>query len=266
MRLISWNVNSIRARLPRVRELLTQHAPDVVCVQETKVATDTFPHEELAALGYRAIEHSEGRWNGVALLVPAAAEVADVQLGLPGEPDPAEARWIEATVDGVRTVSVYVPNGREPDHPMFAAKLTFLDAARERLARLIAAGPTVLAGDVNVALEDRDVWDIAAFVDATHVTPPERQRLAALLDLGLTDAYRQVAPDGDGFTWWDYRMGAFRRGMGMRIDYALASHHLEVAACEVDTSFRRVNDAGDKPSDHAPLLVELTPPAPAPPA
>ena len=257
MRLISWNVNSLRARLPRVLELLEQHAPDVVCVQETKVTAETFPHDALAAVGYRAVEHSEGRWNGVALLVPEAAEVTGVSTGLPGEPDPAEARWIEATVDGVRTISVYVPNGREPDHPMFAAKLTFLDAARQHLRGLVDAGPTVLAGDVNVALEDRDVWDVAAFVDATHVTAPERERLTALLDLGLTDAFRRIAPDGEGFTWWDYRMGAFRRGMGMRIDYALASRHLEVVACEVDTTFRRANDAGDKPSDHAPLVVDL---------
>ncbi len=257
MRLISWNVNSLRARLPRVLELLEQHAPDVVCVQETKVTAETFPHDALAAVGYRAVEHSEGRWNGVALLVPEAAEVTGVSTGLPGEPDPAEARWIEATVDGVRTISVYVPNGREPDHPMFAAKLTFLDAARQHLRGLVDAGPTVLAGDVNVALEDRDVWDVAAFVDATHVTAPERERLSALLELGLTDAFRRISPDGEGFTWWDYRMGAFRRGMGMRIDYALASRHLEVVACEVDTTFRRANDAGDKPSDHAPLVVDL---------
>jgi exodeoxyribonuclease III len=117
MRLISWNVNSIRARLPRVIELLERHAPDVVCVQETKVAAATFPHDALAAVGYRAVEHSEGRWNGVALLVPEATEVTDVAAGLPGEPDPAEARWVEATVGGVRTISVYVPNGREPPFP-----------------------------------------------------------------------------------------------------------------------------------------------------
>lgn len=257
MRLISWNVNSIRARLPRVLELLTAHAPEVVCVQETKVATDAFPHDALAEVGYHAVEHSGGRWNGVALIVPDDLEVEDVHAGLPGEPDPAEARWLEGTIDGVRVVSVYVPNGREPDHPMFAAKLRFLDAARARLAELAADGPTVLAGDLNVALEDRDVWDIAAFDGATHVTPDERGRLLDLLDVGLTDAFRAVRPDDQGFTWWDYRMGSFRRGWGMRIDYALTSRHLVVVAADIDTTFRRNNDAGDKPSDHAPLIVEL---------
>ena len=258
MRLISWNVNSIRARLPRVLELLEEHSPDVVCIQETKVAAEAFPHDALAAAGYRAVEHSEGRWNGVALLFPDHLEVDDVRAGLPGEPDPAEARWLEGTIAGVRVVSAYVPNGREPDHPMFVAKLGFLDAARVRLAELAADGPTVLAGDLNVALEDRDVWDIAAFDGATHVTPDERGALLDLLDVGLTDAFRAVRPDDQGFTWWDYRMGAFRRGWGMRIDYALTSRHLVVGAVAVDTTFRRNNDQGDKPSDHAPLVVELS--------
>ncbi len=257
MRLISWNVNSIRARLPRVLELLDHHRPDVVCVQETKVAAEAFPHEAIGEVGYRAIEHSEGRWNGVALLVPSDVEVAEPLGGLPGEPDPAEARWIEASIAGVRVISVYVPNGREPSHPMFAVKLRFLEAARERLHELARSGPTVLAGDLNVALEDRDVWDIAAFVDATHVTPEERAGLSALLEGGFQDAFREVAPDDEGFTWWDYRMGAFRRGMGMRIDYALASRELQVRSAHVDTVFRRNNDQGDKPSDHAPLVVEL---------
>ncbi len=257
MRLITWNVNSIRARLPRVLELLAAHGPDVVCIQETKVAAEAFPHAALAEAGYHAVEHSEGRWNGVALLVPDGVEVEAPQAGLPGEPDPAEARWLEAIVDGVRVISVYVPNGREPSHPMYEVKLDFLDAARERLAEVKGQGPVVLAGDLNVALEDRDVWDIAAFIDATHVTPPERERLQALLDLGLQDAYRVVLPVEQGFTWWDYRMGAFARGMGMRIDYALASPELAVKEVEVDTVFRRQNEAGDKPSDHAPLVVDL---------
>jgi exodeoxyribonuclease III len=257
VRLISWNVNSIRARLPRVLELLVAHTPDVVCVQETKVAPEVFPHDALASVGYRAVDHSGGRWNGVALLVLSDREVSDVQSGLPGEPVPDDARWIEGTVDGVRVVSVYVPNGRAPDDATFPAKLTFLEAARKRAAALVAAGPTVIAGDMNVAPEDRDVWDPAAFVGASHVTPDERQRLAAIIELGLVDAYRRVAPDEVGFTWWDYRMGSFRRGWGMRIDLALVSGHLDVTGCEVDTRFRRVNEAGDKPSDHAPLVVEL---------
>jgi exodeoxyribonuclease-3 len=257
MRLISWNLNSIRARLPRLLELLHEHAPDVVCVQETKIASDAFPHAELAAAGYRAESHCEGRWNGVAILTREDLEVTDALCGLPGEPVETEARWVEATVDGVRVASVYVPNGRAPDHPMFAVKLDFLEAMRDRVGELVAAGPVVVAGDVNVAPEDHDVWNVAQVAGGTHVTPDERQRLAAVVDQGVVDAYRAVHPDEIAFTWWDYRMGAFRRNLGMRIDLVLASRDLEVVDASVDTAFRRENRAGDRPSDHAPLLVTL---------
>ena len=255
MRLITWNVNSIRARLPRVRELLDVHRPDVVCVQETKVADDTFPHDALAEHGYRAVAVSEGRWNGVALLVPVDAGVTEVVTGLPGAPDPGEARWVEAVVEGVRVASVYVPNGRDRDHPMFAAKLRFLEAMHDHLDGVTA--PVVVAGDMNIAPQDRDVWDVAQAGLTTHITEEERERLAALLALGFVDAFRAVEPEGEGFTWWDYRMGAFRRGWGMRIDLAMVGGGLTVTGCTVDTTFRRVNAAGDKPSDHAPLVVEL---------
>ena len=258
MRLVTWNVNSIRARLPRVLELLDDHRPDVVCVQETKVAAADFPHDALAVVGYQAVDCCEGRWNGVALLVRQDAEVTDVVTTLPGAPDVAEARWIEASVDGLRIASVYVPNGREPTHPMFAAKLTFLEAMRAHAEDLVTDGPVVVAGDFNVAHEDRDVWDPAVFAGSTHVTPAERDRLDAILEVGLIDAYRRLHPDEDGYTFFDYRMGAFRRNMGMRIDLALVSHHLEVESATVDTSYRRVNQAGDKPSDHAPLVLDIT--------
>ena len=274
MRLITWNVNSLKARLPRVLELLAAHRPDVLCLQETKSTGEAFPHEALAAVGYRAHDHSTGRWNGVALLTPVDVEVEGVERGLPGEPDPSEGRWIEASVpwpaspadrdaDGaagpasVRVVSTYVPNGREPGHAMFTAKLAFFARMAERAQALAAQGPTVITGDLNVAPEDRDVWDPGAFVGATHVTSEERAGLEAVVAAGYVDAFRAVAPDEVGFTWWDYRMGAFRRGMGMRIDLALVGRELTVAGCEVDTTFRRVNAAGDKPSDHAPLVVEL---------
>jgi exodeoxyribonuclease III len=257
MRLVTWNVNSIRARLPRVLELLDEHAPDVVCVQETKVASEDFPHETLAAVGYRADAHCAGRWNGVALLVRDGIEATNPLCGLPGEPDATEARWVEATVDGIRVASVYVPNGREPGHPMFEVKLDFLEAMADHVGTLVAAGPTVVAGDLNVAPEDRDVWDPEVFRGATHVTPDERMRLAAVLEQGVADAYRVVAPDEVGFTWWDYRLQSFRKQRGMRIDLALVSRDLEVVACEVDTSFRIANRAGDKPSDHAPLVVTV---------
>jgi exodeoxyribonuclease III len=260
MRLVTWNVNSLRARLPRVLELLADHRPDVVCLQETKVDAASFPHAELASAGYLAVERSEGRWNGVALLVPEGREVTDVARDLAGEPSPAEARWIEATVDGVRVASAYVPNGRELDHPMFVEKLAFLDAMAARVATLAAAGPVVVAGDFNVAPEDRDVWDPAQFVGATHVTPQERAGLAGVLAAGVRDAFRAVDPEAgaEGFTWWDYRGGAFHRRHGLRIDLVLASADLDVAACVVDTVYRRNNAAGDKPSDHAPVVAGLT--------
>lgn len=244
--------------MPRLLELLEQHQPDVVCLQETKVSDEQFPHDALAEVGYRAAVCCEGRWNGVALLVPLDVEVADVETKLPGAPNGAEARWVEATINGVRVASVYVPNGREPSHPMFQEKLLFLEAMADHAELLVQNGPTVIAGDLNVTLEDRDVWDPTVFDGATHVTPDERVRLETLLSVGLSDAFRAVEPDAEGFTWWDYRMGSFARGMGMRIDFALTSEHLNVESCVVDTTFRRQNAAGDKPSDHAPLVVALS--------
>jgi exodeoxyribonuclease III len=257
VRVVSWNLNSLKARLPRLLELLEVHAPDVLLVQETKCAAAGWPLEELAVAGYQVVEHSEGRWNGVALLVPETDEVVDVVRGLPGEPNDGEARWIEGTVRGVRFVSVYVVNGREVGHEMFQQKLDFLDAAEARLAELVGDGPVVVAGDWNVAPADRDVWDPALFVGSTHVTPDERVRFEALLELGLEDAWRAVHGDEVGFTYWDYRAGAFRRNMGMRIDAALVSRDLTIRDVAVDTVFRRNNAAGDKPSDHAPLVLTV---------
>lgn len=257
MRVVSWNLNSLKARLPRVLELLEVHAPDVLLVQETKCASDALPREALALAGYEVVDHCEGRWNGVALLVPQGEEVTDVVAGLRGEPNEAEARWIEATFRGIRFVSVYVVNGRTVDDPMFEQKLDFLDAAHDRLRDLVAAGPVVVAGDWNVAPHDRDVWDPKVFVGSTHVTPDERVRFEALLDLGLQDAWPTVHGDEPGFTYWDYRAGALRRNMGMRIDAALVSQDLTIRSVAVDGVFRRNNQAGDKPSDHAPLVLEL---------
>jgi exodeoxyribonuclease III len=258
MRLVTWNVNSLKARLVRLPELLIAHAPDVVCLQETKLAAAAFPHATVAELGYHAVEASEGRWNGVALLVRATLEVSGVVRELAGSPVPEEARWIEAEVDGVRIASVYVPNGREVASEWYPRKLEFLAAMRERLAALVAAGPTVVAGDFNVAPEDVDVWDLAALpAGSAHVTEPERAAVRALEALGLRDAQRVVQPEGAAFTWWDYRGGAFHRGHGLRIDLALVSHHLTVQRVEVDRLLRRNNAAGDKPSDHAPVVVDV---------
>lgn len=261
MRLVTWNVNSIRARLPRLLELLEAHAPDVACLQELKCADEGLPRLELEAAGYSVVAaHCGGRWAGVAILARHGAEVSDVRFGLGGEARPDEARWVEASVDGpdiggLRVASTYVPNGQAVGTPQFIDKLAFLDAMAARQES--PDPPEVIAGDLNVARADTDVWDPSAFAsaDATHVTREERDRLERLLSTGLVDAYRRVDPDGRHFTWWDYRAGAFHRGMGMRIDYLLMAERVasRLRSCGIDRDFRK----GPKPSDHAPLLADL---------
>ena len=252
MKLASWNVNSLKMRMPRVLELLELHQPDLFLMQETKCEPDAFPLLELEAAGYRAAHHSAGRWAGVALL--ARGELAEVCAGLAGEPSRDEARWLEASVDGLCAVSVYVPNGRSPDSPFYEDKLRFLEAMAERIAEL-SGEPLVVAGDFNVCPTDLDVYAPAAFVGATHVTPPERERFRALLEAGTVDAFRQLHPDEPGFTWWDIRQGHFHRKMGLRIDAFLLSPPVaeRLVECSIDRNFRK----GPKPSDHAPLLCEL---------
>jgi exodeoxyribonuclease-3 len=255
----TWNVNSLRARLPRVLEFVGLHRPDVVCLQETKTSPDTFPVQELQAAGYASVHNSGGQWAGVALLArDDALTLTDPVLALPGEPVPAEARWCEATIEGIRFASTYVPNGRTLDSPEFPRKLVFLDAIAARARRAVADGepPLVIAGDMNIAPADADVYDTAVFVGSTHVTAPERGRLQTILEQGrLVDAYRQLHPGDQQFTWWDYRAGNFHKGLGLRIDLALVADALagRLIACGIDRNFRK----GTKPSDHAPLLVEL---------
>ena len=258
MRIVTWNVNSLKVRLPRVLELLELHRPDVVCLQETKSAPDAFPVGELAAAGYGAVHASGGRWAGVALLARAGLELVEPSLGLPGDPVPEEARWCEATIGGIRYISVYAPNGRALDSPEFPRKLAFLDAAIARVRELApaqSAARLVVAGDFNIAPADIDVYDPAAFVGSTHVTPEERGRLQELLDAGLVDAYRRLHPTEVQYTWWDYRAGNFHKGLGLRIDLALVGLSLaeRLRHCGIDRNFRK----GTKPSDHAPLLVDL---------
>jgi exodeoxyribonuclease-3 len=258
MLLATWNVNSLTARLPRVLEFLGTHRPDVLCLQETKVGEAAFPTEALAAAGYAAAHLSGGRWAGVAVLSPAGTAPFDVVRGLPGEARAEEARWVEATVGGLRVASVYVTNGRALDTPTYEEKLTFLDAMRDRLA-VLAGGdlPVYVAGDFNIAYEDRDVWDPSLFVGTTHTSRAERERLDAILAAGLVDAFRVAQPEATGFTYWDYRAGMFHKNLGMRIDLALVSARLapRVVRCGIDRDFRK----GLKPSDHAPLLLELAP-------
>jgi exodeoxyribonuclease-3 len=255
VKLVTWNVNSIKARLPRLLELLGGHAPDVVCLQETKSTSEAFPHDELAAAGYVAADHSGGRWAGVAVLGRTTAPPTEVRCGLPAEAVPGEARWVEADVDGIRVASVYVPNGRELGTEPYRHKLTFLAAVAARVAQLRAAGPLIVAGDVNVCPTDLDVYDPAAFVGSTHVSAEERAALRGILRAGLVDAYRHVHPDEVGYTWWDYRAGHFHKKLGLRIDLVMVSPDLAggLTSCGIDRDFRK----GPKPSDHAPLLAEL---------
>ena len=255
MKLVTWNVNSLKMRMPRVLELLAEHQPDALCMQETKCEPAAFPAAEFAAAGYDSVHHSAGRWAGVAIAARRGLEVGEVVHGLPGEAAPHEARWIEANIGGVRLCSVYVPNGREVDSPPYLEKLQFFDAMAERLRGVRPNDRTVILGDLNVCPTDLDVYSPAAFAGCTHVTPPERKRFAALLKLRVRDAFRELHPEEAGFTWWDYRAGHFHRGLGLRLDFALLSEPVaaKLVSCGIDRKYRK----GEKPSDHAPLIVEL---------
>src|SRR6478672_10455761 len=256
MRLATWNVNSVKQRLPRLLPWLDERRPDVVCLQETKLADDAFAellNEELASRSYEVAAHGEAAWNGVAILSRAGLEdVATGLAGAPGFPDP-EARAVSATCGGIRVVSVYVPNGREPGSEHYAYKLVWLAALRE----MVAAGleSTVVCGDFNIAPTDDDVFDPDAYIGQTHVTEPERTALAELMEHRLHDVVRDRWPKERIFTYWDYRAGMFHQDLGMRIDLVLASAPVadRVRAAWVDRQARK----GSGPSDHAPVLVDL---------
>jgi exodeoxyribonuclease-3 len=255
VRLVTWNVNSLKARLERVEEWLAECEPDVVCMQETKLADTGFPTMAFSALGYESAHHGEGRWNGVAILSRVGLD--DVVMGFADDaaPDP-EARLITATCGGVRVMSAYVPNGRALDHEHYQYKLRWLDRLVGHLDLTAdPASPTALCGDFNIAPTDIDVWDPAALVDATHVSEPERAALRRLLDWGLTDVFRAQFPDTERlYSWWDYRAGNFHKGIGMRIDLVLGSRSLaeHVEWALIDRNARK----GKQPSDHAPLVVQ----------
>ena len=256
MRVATWNVNSVKQRIPRLWPWLDQRRPDVVCLQETKLTDDAFADllgGGLADRGYAVAHHGEGRWNGVAILSRVGLD--DVVRGVdgaPGFPDP-EARAVAATCGGVRIHSVYVPNGREPDSEHYHYKLAWLAALRA----VVAGGPddAVVCGDMNIAPADADVFDPAAYIGQTHVTGPEREALASLQSVGLRDLVRDRWPEQRVFTYWDYRAGMFHQDMGMRIDLVLATSSVadRVRAAWVDRHARK----GTGPSDHAPVIVDL---------
>jgi exodeoxyribonuclease-3 len=256
MDFVTYNVNSITARLDRVRSMLEETAPDVALLQETKVSE--FPALGLGDLPYRVLDHSGGRWAGVAILVRDGHSVTDVTAGLSGQPAAEEARWIEATIDGIRVASVYVPNGRQVGTDTYLEKLEFLDA----MVRWAGAtdGPAVVAGDMNVCPTDDDAWDATQLHGGTHVTDEERRRIASMTEAGFADVFRALSPDEPGFTWWDYRAGSFHKGMGLRIDLALA-RDLQPTAASVGREWRKPSRVpGTKPSDHAPLFFSLAEP------
>jgi exodeoxyribonuclease-3 len=256
VRIATWNVNSLKQRVPRLLPWLDERRPDVVCLQETKLADDALAEvlgDELADRGYEIAAHGEATWNGVAILSKVGLEDAVKGIeGGPGFPNP-EARAISATCGGIRVVSVYVPNGREPDSDHYHYKLAWLAALKE----MVAAGPedVIVAGDMNIAPTDDDVFDPEAYVGQTHVTPPERKALAELQQLGLHDVVRDRWPGERVFSYWDYRAGMFHQDLGMRIDLILASGPVagRVKAAWVDRQARK----GSGPSDHAPVMVDL---------
>jgi exodeoxyribonuclease-3 len=256
VRIATWNVNSLKQRLPRLLPWLDQRRPDVVCLQETKIADAAFAElmgDELASRGYEVASYGEATWNGVAILSRAGLD--DVVRGLegaPGFPKP-EARAVAATCGGVRVTSVYVPNGRTPGSEHYHYKLAWLGSLRDA----VAAGPeaAVVCGDMNIAPADEDVFDPEAYIGQTHVTEPERAALAELQALGLHDVVRDRWPGERVFTYWDYRAGMFHQDLGMRIDLVLASGPVaeRVQAAWVDRHARK----GTGPSDHAPVIIDL---------
>lgn len=272
----TWNVNSVKARLPRLLDWLAESKPDVLCLQETKCPARDFPVAEVGALGYDTAVHGDGRWNGVAVL--SRVGIDDVVLGFAGEPgyrgepgelaaatlldtlgqaEPpeAEARAIGATCGGVRFWSLYAPNGRTPDSAHYAYKLEWFAALRVALHVEVDRLPLIACGDFNVAPTDADVWDAVAFAGATHVTAPERAALAGLRALGLVDVVPAPMKGPHPFTYWDYRAGMFHKDMGMRIDLVYASAEVvqRVRGAFVDREARK----GKGPSDHAPIVVDL---------
>jgi exodeoxyribonuclease-3 len=279
MRIATWNVNSLKARMERVEEWLAQRSPDVLLMQETKLADEAAPEMPFAMAGYSLTHHGEGRWNGVA--IASRVGISDVVTNFgdgpvrhsPGpetgtsavvealeaeasEASADEARMISAVCGGIRVVSVYAPNGRALDTPFYRAKLAWF----ERLARWLRedcdpAQPLVLGGDFNVAPEDMDVYDPGDFAGATHVSEPERAAVAALRDWGLVDAYRLHHPEPGKFSWWDYRAGNFHKGLGMRIDHLYVTRSVadRCTAAEIDRDARK----GKLPSDHAPVYIDF---------
>ncbi|GAB2540217.1 exodeoxyribonuclease III [Brachybacterium huguangmaarense] len=264
MRIATWNINSLRARTDRVVDFLARHDVDVLALQELKAKPEQLDLARFEEAGYEVAVHGLNQWNGVGLLSRVGlADVRTTMDAVPSYPEDGtgvlEARMISGVVgDGLRLWSLYVPNGREIDHPHYAYKLRWLDAVRAEGERELAADPSarlVFAGDFNVAPQDDDVWDMAFFEGKTHVTPPERDAFSAIVDAGFADLVRPFAPGPGVYTYWDYQALRFPKKEGMRIDFALGSPAVQAAV--TDARIDRDERKGKGASDHAPVIVDL---------
>ena len=253
MKLATWNVNSLKVRLPQLLDWLGTRQPDVVCLQETKLQDENFPRDEIAAAGYHVLFSGQKTYNGVALLSREPAQ--DRVDALPGFPDP-QKRVLAATVGDIRTICIYIPNGQSVDSDKYRYKLDWLAALHAWLKEELARHPKLaLLGDYNIAPDERDVHDPKLWEGQVLFSPPEREALQGLLQLGLADSFRLFEQPEKSFTWWDYRMNAFRRNMGLRIDHILLSQELARACtgCVIDRDMRKL----ERPSDHAPVVAEV---------
>lgn len=253
MKLATWNVNSLKVRLPQVLDWAGKHLPDVLCLQETKLQDEQFPAIEVRAAGYEPVANGQKTYNGVAIL--ARTPVVEALTAIPGFAD-EQKRVLAASVGGVRVICAYVPNGESVASDKYQYKLAWLDAFRRWLGDELSRHPRLaVLGDFNVAPEDRDVYDPKSWEGQVLFSVPEREAFGKLIGLGLKDAFRLFEQPERSFTWWDYRMNAFRRKMGLRIDHILLSEPLakECTACTIDIEPRR----NERPSDHAPVIVEI---------
>lgn len=264
MKIISWNVNSIRVRMDRLKALLERHQPDLLCIQETKVQDEHFPHEDLVGTGYQATVFGQKSYNGVCFI--HREPITDVRMGFDGNPAPEQARVISCLLGGVRVINCYVVNGESPDSPKFSLKMAWMDALRTWIAAQFDPTDQVLVlGDFNVCPDDRDVYDPVKWQGKIHCTPEERAQVQAFKDWGLVDLQRELSPDEGPFTWWGYRFGAFSRGWGLRIDLLLATPALRDRLVDVvvDRDERKETTGEGKPSDHAPVIGVFAREAPA---
>ncbi len=254
MKITTWNVNSIRARLERVVNWIGANEPDLLCLQETKTVDESFPRAEFEELGYTVAVHGQKTYNGVAMLAKGGLD--DVTPGLPGDETDTQARVLSATFEGIRVIDMYVPNGQEVGSDKFEYKLDWLDRLLDLLRKEYTPKDKLLiCGDFNIAPEDRDVYDPDRWRGKVLFSEPEKEMFRALLDWGLFDALRLLTEDGGHWTWWDYRMGAFPRDRGLRIDHLLVTRPLKDRVQDVIVD--REERAGEKPSDHAPVTLVL---------